>query len=58
MTYVTFMKWENKERMHEHYDIEDTRVLVSNLDLTKVKAVTHVYNNERKLVDYINWNEQ
>ena len=60
-TYVTFVKWEHEgttyERTQEQYDINSVLCYVRHLDLTKRKAVTHIYDRQRNLLDVVNWND-
>lgn len=59
MTYVTYIKNNNtaKETILEHYDFEDVKICVSNINLNNFTVFTHIHDNSRKLTDIIEWNK-
>lgn len=59
INYVTFIEWEHDGKTHkrtqEQYDLDSVLIYVRNLNLKKIKAITHIYSNG-ELVDIVNWN--
>lgn len=58
--YITFVEWEHEgktyKRTQEQYDLNSVLCYVRKLDLTRIKAITHIHCNG-EIADIVNWND-